>query len=76
MKRLSLLIVVLFLIAACSQHGGKITDPTPPIDDIRPLTMAEQNLVTSDKKFAFKIFEAVNSEDADKNIFISPFIHA
>lgn len=55
------------LLAACGEPLGPITELP------RELTVAEQHLVQSDNRFAFKLFREINAQDTTGgNIFISP----
>ncbi len=48
-------------------------DSVGPIEKLpRQLSVAEAKLVDADNRFAFKLFNEVNEQDAGKNIFISP----
>jgi serine protease inhibitor len=60
------LIAVTFLY--CSKCPTKTIENTPSLN----LTAAEKNLLQSDNKFGFKLFQEVVSEEKDKNVFISP----
>ena len=63
---LSVLLSGLFLHACDSMQSD--SDPLPP----RPLTEAEQHIVEADNNFGLTLFEAMNSEAPEDNLFISP----
>lgn len=59
-----------FVIVAALGCGG---DFGPNSDLPRSLTMAEQELVEADNRFAFKLFrEIIAQENSGKNVFVSP----
>jgi serine protease inhibitor len=60
------------LATVCTDGTGP--DPTPePITELpRSLSIAEGELVEADNSFAFKLFQEINEQEGDKNIFISP----
>jgi len=67
-----LLSLVLFcLIFSCSRDFSSLQDEkkTSPV---RPLSVAEQQLVQTSQNFGLKLFREVNKLDTDKNLFISP----
>lgn len=72
MKKLSVfLLVVVFSLNSCVNSGLKNERENP--DDLpRPLTAAEQKLITSGRQFSFDIFHNIASADENKNVFISP----
>ncbi|HJU65749.1 MAG TPA: serpin family protein [Gemmatimonadaceae bacterium] len=63
-------IVVAALVAACSEA----TAPGPQrIEALpRPLTDAEQKLVSAGNEFSFSLFRQVSAAEPSKNVFISP----
>jgi serine protease inhibitor len=66
-----LFVLPLFSLAllACADLGTTSeVQRVPP----RPLTSAEQAIVTADNSFGFKLLNAVNKSDAGKSLFISP----
>ncbi|MFQ5605298.1 MAG: serpin family protein [bacterium] len=64
-KQLSICVVALSLIFAhCSNN------PVSSVD--RELTALEKDLVEADNGFGFKLFEAINETEENKNLFISP----
>jgi serine protease inhibitor len=58
-----------FVFLACSDAGTMIQDQRVPP---RPLTSAEQSIVTADNSFGFKLFASVNKSEAGNSMFISP----
>ena len=70
MKRISFFVVfTIFILSliACSHN------PTKPDEGIlRDLTASEKKLTESDNRFGLKIFQQINSQEGNKNIFISP----
>jgi len=69
MKRISCILVILclgLLLAQCSEK------PAEPSKQVRQLTQAEKQLVSSSNAFGFKLFKEVVEQDADSNIFVSP----
>ena len=54
------------LVTSCGDSFGPITDLP------RQLTVAETDLIEADNRFAFKLFQEINEQEGDKNIFISP----
>ncbi len=62
---------VAILIASCD--GLSAPDENVQITSLpRELSIAEGKLIEADNKFAFKLFRAINAQEGDKNIFISP----
>ncbi len=62
-------VIATLLLAACQSTTG----PIQPITDLpRPLTGAEQTLVSSSNAFAFNLMRAVNANEATGNVFVSP----
>ncbi len=47
-------------------------DNNPVSPEARDLTVAEKQLVESDNKFGFTLFNEIIKEEKDKNVFISP----
>ncbi len=78
MQRLlgSLPVVVAALpLAVCHDAQGPDQDllPADLIDMLpRPLSVAEDNLIETDNRFAFRLFREINQFEGDKNIFVSP----
>ncbi|RLD62306.1 MAG: serpin family protein [Bacteroidetes bacterium] len=71
MKTIKLIILVIIL-SITSFSCNKDDNPSPEIPDII-LNLKEQSLVNSSNKFGFDLFNKINnSEDQNKNIFISP----
>ncbi len=66
----SLVVALAFAGAACNDVAG----PPKEITGLpRGLSVAELGLVTSDNRFAFKLFGAINrDEHPDRNVFVSP----
>ena len=60
----SLVLLLCIGLTQCTEN------PVSPI--LRELTLAEKQLVKSDNKFGFKLFEEIIKEERDKNVFISP----
>ncbi len=71
MQKTSILLIVSGFLTAfsCKDVGTASYQERIPM---RPLTSAEQALVTADNSFGFKLLAAVNKEDAGKDVFISP----
>ena len=70
MKHLTSILLVLvftFSITSCSKSP---TDPTERT--VRELTSVEKHLVESDNSFGLKVFQEINKDEKDKNVFISP----
>ncbi len=67
LKVCNFILTIFFTFAfwAC-EHGN----PTAPV--ARDLTPLEKQLVESDNKFGFKLFNEIIKQEQDKNIFISP----
>ncbi len=60
-------LMVLVLLPNCSKS------PTAPDTTLpRELTSAEKSIVDSDNKFGLKLFREINTQEGEKNIFISP----
>ena len=57
---------VAMLVTSCGDSFAPITDLP------RQLTVAEVDLIEADNRFAFKLFQEINEQEGDKNIFISP----
>jgi serine protease inhibitor len=59
-------IVTVGLTMACGEPFG-------PIDQLpRELSIAEGKLIEADNRFAFRLLGEINTEEGEKNIFISP----
>lgn len=62
---------MVLVAAACSDPGGPGTGTT--IDELpRPLTAAEQKLVTGSNAFAFDLMREINKAQPRENVFVSP----
>jgi len=59
------------MVCTCFLFTQCVNNPILP-RDISQLTLAEKNLVESDNRFGFKLFEEISGEEKNKNIFISP----
>ncbi|MDZ7333498.1 MAG: serpin family protein [candidate division KSB1 bacterium] len=70
MKRIIYFILALALIFAVTTCTNCPT--TPGNREVRELTSIEKTLVEADNSFGLKVFQAINKEDKDKNVFISP----
>ncbi|MFC1732730.1 serpin family protein [candidate division KSB1 bacterium] len=57
---------------SCDHAKNSLLNPEPPFNTIRSLSVAEKQLIQADNTFTFKLLSAINEEDPDKNIFISP----
>ncbi len=60
------------LVTACTDGIGPDPKPEPITELPRDLSVAEGDLIAADNSFAFKLFEEINEQEGDKNIFISP----
>jgi serine protease inhibitor len=67
--RLSFFVFPALAILSCTDLGTMSQDQRIPQ---RPLTSAENSIVTADNSFGFKLFTAVNKTETAKSIFISP----
>ena len=67
---LILFLMVVMLAAGCSV----LSSDEEPFDraELRPLTLAEQEVVISDNAFGLKLLQALNEAAPKENIFISP----
>lgn len=63
---LYLTLALLLTLAACDTVGPE------PMEPPRELTTQEQQLAASSGDFGLELFRAVNEDDADGNVFISP----
>jgi serpin B len=74
MRRLSRVISALPVLSVMSLMACAVGDVLGPITELpRELTVAETELVDADNRFAFKLFRAINEQEApDRNVFISP----
>jgi serine protease inhibitor len=61
-----LLLCVIVLISGCASTNE------PDNSGIRPLTVGEQKIVSSNENFALKLFRRMNTEELNNNIVISP----
>jgi serpin B len=62
---------VLFVSSLTACAAGDVLGPLTDLP--RELTVAETKLVEADNRFAFKLFRAINEQEApDRNVFISP----
>jgi serpin B len=61
--------LILLLGFACKDLGTTSGEQRIPP---RPLTSAEQSIVTADNSFGFKLFTTVNKSEVGKSLFISP----
>ncbi|MBM2815092.1 MAG: Serpin family protein [Ignavibacteria bacterium] len=70
MKKITFLIfsICLLFMASCQKDNNPIK-PEPT----RELTQSELQLLTTNNRFAFKLFREVSNEEPGKNLFISPF---
>lgn len=73
--RLPSVLVTVLLLASCTDPQGLDEDLglAELIDSLpRQLSVAEENLIQADNRFAFKLFREINRSEGDKNIFVSP----
>ncbi len=70
MKRIIYLITALALIFAVTTCTNCPTSPGNR--EVRELTSIEKALVEADNSFGLKVFRAINNDEKDKNVFISP----
>ncbi|MFC1476946.1 serpin family protein [candidate division KSB1 bacterium] len=72
--RFSVWLILTVVMFSCEHEEGRllIPDPEPPVDIHRNLTTAEEHLVISGNKFAFKLFGDVAARETEPNLFISP----
>src|SRR5882724_9843900 len=59
-------VTLIVFLAACHDSTGPITSLP------RPLSSSEQNLVGAGNQFTFALLRAVNDQNQDKGVFISP----
>jgi serpin B len=68
----SLFVVVAVLVAAC-RGSTEPVGPAPALTALpRPLTAAEQKVVTGSNAFSFSLWQKVNTAQREQNVFISP----
>ncbi|MEJ2238502.1 MAG: serpin family protein, partial [Gemmatimonadales bacterium] len=60
------------LMTGCTDGIGPGPDPEPITELPRDLSITEGELIQADNTFAFKLFQEINEQEGDKNIFISP----
>jgi serpin B len=70
MKRVIYFMVVLALTFAVTTCSNSPTEPNKK--EVRELNSVEKALVEADNSFGLKVFQAINSDEKDKNVFISP----
>lgn len=70
MKRVIFLIATLALIFAATTCSKSPTEPSKR--EVRELTGVEKALVEADNNFGLKVFQAINKDETNKNVFISP----
>ena len=70
MKRIIYLIATLALILAMTACSNSPTEPRNR--EVRELTSVEKALVEAENSFGLKVFRAINNDEKDKNVFISP----
>ena len=62
------ILLLVFLIGCDSNAQEDIREPEP----LRPLSLAESEVVQSDNAFGLNLFTNLSAGEADKNVFISP----
>lgn len=70
MKRLIYLIATMALLFAVTTCSKSPTEPSK--QEVRELTSVEKTLVEADNSFGLKVFRAINNDEKDRNVFISP----
>jgi serpin B len=68
---LLLLMTFGFTTFSCSDLGT--SDDAQDQRDVRPLTALEQQLVSRNNSFGFRLLRTVNQSESNKNVFLSPF---
>ncbi len=66
MMNIFLILAIGILLIQCEKN------PVSPQKNVRELTGVEKTLVEADNSFGLKVFQAINSDEKDKNVFISP----
>jgi serine protease inhibitor len=67
--RLSSPLLASLILAGCQSATG----PVQQITELpRPLTAAEQEVISSSNAFAFDLMRVVNADEATENVFVSP----
>jgi serine protease inhibitor len=71
---LAVALVTALLVTLCACGGSpEPTGPSPYLTELpRPLTAAEQKIVTGSNAFSFALWQKVNAGQRDSNVFISP----
>lgn len=66
MMNIFLILAIGIVLIQCEKN------PVSPEKNVRELTGVEKTLVEADNSFGLKVFRAVNNDEKDKNVFISP----
>ncbi len=66
MMNIFLILAIGILLLQCEKN------PVSPEKNVRELTGVEKTLVDADNSFGLKVFQAINNDEKDKNVFISP----
>lgn len=67
--------ILLSLVLGVAACGGSPTEPRPraALTELpRPLTPAEQSIITASNAFAFRLLDRVVAAQGDSNVFLSP----
>lgn len=70
MKRMIYLIAIMALTFSLTTCSKSPTEPSKR--EVRELTSVEKTLVEADNSFGLKVFQAINQDEKNKNVFISP----
>jgi len=66
MMNIFLILAIGILLIQCEKN------PVSPEKNVRELTGVEKALVEADNSFGLKVFQAINKDEKDNNVFISP----